>query len=412
MLASESDILIIGINYKPEHTGIAPYTSGMAASLATLGFSVSVLTSHPHYPHWKVSEGYGGWVRSETVDGVEVTRLQHFVPFPPKGIRRLISELSFGFRLLFQSWKKPDVIVLVSPAMISSAIAKLKAKFFHRGIPVVVWVQDLYSRGMKETSQGNSFEGKLIGKIESWLLTSADGVLVIHDKFADVIKSDFAIDKSRIRTVRNWSHIKSEPTLNRVQSRSFMGWGQDEVVVLHTGNMGVKQGLENVVEAARLATTIAPSLRFVLMGDGGERKKIEELAEGVDSIQIVDPVASEIYGDILKAADFLLVNELPGVAEMALPSKLTSYLGSGRPIIAATNQNGITASELLSAKAGVVVEAGNPEDLVGKILDLTAADETREGFGLEGKKYLAETLSERAAVASFISALEHFSKLA
>ena len=51
-------ILITTINYAPEETGIAPYSTGLAEHLASQGYQVTTLTGLPHYPAWRVSDGY------------------------------------------------------------------------------------------------------------------------------------------------------------------------------------------------------------------------------------------------------------------------------------------------------------------------------------------------------------------
>src|SRR5699024_3086421 len=105
-------------------------------------------------------------------------------------------------------------------------------------------------------------------------------------------------------------------------------------LILHAGNMGRKQGLANVVRAASVVGPDEP-LVFVLLGDGSERTALEALAEGSNKIRFVSSLHQDEFPLALAAADALLVNELPGVKEMALPSKLTSYFAAGRPIIAA-----------------------------------------------------------------------------
>ena len=127
--------------------------------------------------------------------------------------------------------------------------------------------------------------------------------------------------------------------------REAMGW-TGEHVVLHTGNMGRKQALEVVIEAAQLCENHDHKCRFVLMGDGSQRQELERLAAGNARVEIVDGVDSDIYSDVLAAADVLLINERASVQQMSLPSKLTSYLVAGQPILAAVNDDGATAQEL------------------------------------------------------------------
>jgi colanic acid biosynthesis glycosyl transferase WcaI len=141
-------------------------------------------------------------------------------------------------------------------------------------------------------------------------------------------------------------------------------------LAVHAGNMGAKQGLENVVDAARLADEKNAPVRFILVGAGSERQALDEYARGVSRLSFADPLAENEFRLALGAADVLLVNEKPGVSEMAMPSKLTSCFGASRPVIAATDRHGITASEIAAIDAGVVVEAGDPAGLLEAIMPL------------------------------------------
>ncbi|OJV98173.1 MAG: glycosyltransferase WbuB [Microbacterium sp. 67-17] len=401
---SSPRVLVVGINYPPEHTGIAPYTGSMSRGLARRGIAARVITAHPHYPDWKIKPGYGQWSRSEHLDGVAVKRVRHYVPNPPKGARRLASEVSFGARSTVSRWGSPDAIVVVSPAMISSAMAALRAKALHRSAPLIVWVQDLYARGMVETGQGGR-AAQGLAAIEGRLLRSADRVVVIHDRFADIVARDFGVDRDRIIVVRNWTHLAPFPPIDVAATRKRFRWKPDETVVLHTGNMGVKQGLENVIDAARVTEHYRDPVRFVLVGDGGEREKLQELARGVAPLQFVPPLDDADYAAALKSADILLVNELAGVAEMAVPSKLTSYFQAERPVIAATDPSGITAAEVRAADAGLVVPAGDPEALRNAALELRANPDRATRFGVNGLHYRQTVLEEETAITKFADML-------
>jgi Glycosyl transferase 4-like domain len=93
-------VTVLGGHYFPEPTGNAPYTAGLAQGLAMRGHDVRVITTHPHYPEWRIKDGYGGWFRDEEIRGGRVRRLAHYVPANPGGLRRLLSELSLGLRYL------------------------------------------------------------------------------------------------------------------------------------------------------------------------------------------------------------------------------------------------------------------------------------------------------------------------
>ena len=401
MLRVPKNLLFIGINFSPENTGIAPYTAGMSRGLNAAGYEVNVITAHPHYPQWKIQPSYGEWTRREQINGVSVKRLRHFVPHPPKGLKRLISEVTFGLRAVFTKWPESQEIVLASPALISSAISMVKARIQKRHLPVKVWVQDLYARGLAETGQANGFTYKAMFKIEKWLLRSATKVVVIHERFKEIVEKDFGIAPEKVVVIRNWTHVNVEAPRATSETRERFGWG-DKIIVLHTGNMGVKQGLQNVVESAKLAEAQGLPFLFVLLGDGGERTSLELAGSGVSTLKFVPPVSEVEYQSMLAAADVLLVNELVGVNEMAVPSKLTSYFNAGKPVLAAVAVDGITAEEVLKAQAGLVVPSGEPAQLIEAVLRIKADPVVATQLGKNGREFRLRYLSEESAVQSFI----------
>ena len=127
-------------------------------------------------------------------------------------------------------------------------------------------------------------------------------------------------------------------------------------MALHAGNMGYKQGLENVVTAAELASRSGSRARFVLLGDGNQRAGWKQPVPVSGLWSSCHRSARTEFPAALGAANVLLVNERPGVAQMAVPSKLTSYFRSGKPILAATDVSGFTAGELAASGAGVCVQ--------------------------------------------------------
>ena len=115
-------ILIVGLNYRPEPSGSAPYTAGLAEGLSKRGHEVRVLAGYPHYPQWKIADGYSGRRRSEVIEGVQVTRLRHPIPARPTLASRIAMEVLFGIQAAFKGWSGADVVIAASPALISSSI--------------------------------------------------------------------------------------------------------------------------------------------------------------------------------------------------------------------------------------------------------------------------------------------------
>jgi colanic acid biosynthesis glycosyl transferase WcaI len=394
-------VLLIGLNFPPEVSGIAPYTGDLARHLAEDGSKVQVLTTFPHYPQWKFSKVDAAVEASLRQDGVEVTRIEHFLPNEPSGVQRFLSEISFGLRASMRRWRDADLLLLVSPALFSSFVTFIKASLFYRKLPVIVWVQDLYSMGYRETRGSEDIFYKLLWKVERWLLSKADSVVVIHERFKRTVMKEFSLDGNKVHVLRNWTHSKSMPNVSRAESRAILDWKESETLVLHTGNMGVKQGLENVVLAARIANERGLPIKFVLLGDGSTRESLLAMCQGLQSIEFLDPVDSQTYHNMLEAADILLVNELNGVSEMSVPSKLTSYFQAGKPVVASTDPDGITAEEVNLSQAGLVVTSNSPDGLVNTIVKLSKDHGLMSQLGINGRKYADDVLSKKSALETF-----------
>jgi colanic acid biosynthesis glycosyl transferase WcaI len=392
-------VTIIGLNYSPEPTGIAPYTAGLASGLVELGWNVRAITGFPHYPAWEIPDTYLGRTIHEDIDGVKVTRLRPYMPRNPSGVKRLAMEIGFGIRSATSRWGAADVVVMVSPAMFAVAIAQLRARFSPRRPRVIVWVQDLYSLGVTETGELGRFGGRMMQTIESRVLRNADVVVAIHDRFKRYIASTLGVQDDSVEVVRNWTHLKAAD-IDRAAYRAKFGWGS-EVVVLHAGNMGAKQALENVVEAARLADEDGAPIRFVLLGNGNQRDRLLALGEGILRLEFIDSLNDEDFQGAMAASDILLVNEKPGVSEMAVPSKLTSYFLAARPVIAATDLGSITAEEVGNAEAGLRVDAGHPQELLRTALSLGRDHALSKSLGMNGAQFQARVLSQQAAISHY-----------
>jgi len=397
-------VLVIGANYAPEPSGNAPYTSALARRLAERGHDVRVITTHPHYPEWRVRASYGAWSSREVVDGVPVRRLRHYVPRVPTPGRRLAAETSFGLRSAAVRWPASDVVLLVSPSLFAAASALARARLSRvvgRERRVVLWTQDLYSLGVEETGTATGAVARVVQAVERAVTRGSDAVVAIHDRFAAHLVRVLGVPPERVTTVRNWTHLPERAPVDRAAARRALGWRDDEVVVLHAGNQGAKQGLENVVEAGRLVDRRGLRVRFVLLGDGSRRRELEAAADGVRSVQFVDPLPDEGFVAAMAAADVLLVNELAGLSQMSVPSKLTSYFDAGRPVLAATAAGSTTAEELAAAGAGLRVEPEDPGALVDAVVRLADDPAGADRLGAAGRRYRRSVLSEDAAVARF-----------
>lgn len=398
MSTSRLKVTIIGINYAPEVTGIAPYTTGLAERLVRDGYEVRVVTSMPHYPAWRILPEHVDLPNVDTVSGVELRRLRHHIPTESGMLGRLRMELGFAFRAVTSRWGQPDVVICVSPSLVSSAAALLKARISRKRPKTIAWVQDIYSKGVVEAVDGSGLVARATVVGESAILRLADRVVVIHDRFKRTATDYLGVPEDRVEVVRNWTHVSAPSKVPDTDQRLRFGWSQDETIVLHAGNMGAKQGLDNVVETARIADETAAPVRFVLLGDGNQRRRLEALGSGISCLQFLDPLDDKDFAIALSCADILLLNEKPEVTEMAVPSKLTTYFAAAKPVVAATNFDSTSAEEIRVSGGGVIVPAGSPDRLLSEILALRNDRERAAELGSSGRRYQLTTLTSQACL--------------
>jgi glycosyltransferase involved in cell wall biosynthesis len=398
-------LVVVGINYAPETTGIAPYTTDMCEYFAAIGVDVTAVVGLPHYPHWSVPADYRGQLPPQMINGVRVLRAPHYVPHRQTAVRRGLYEATFGRNSTRLSRHlEADAVIAVTPSLSGLRTGHRVAR--STGAPFGVIVQDMLGKAARQSGiDGGRRVAHMVSRMEADALRPADLVGVIARPFSRAVTAA-GIPDDRVRLLPNYTHIRST-TATRNDARLQLGWDQDDFVVMHTGNMGLKQDLGVVVEAARLADMDgrARSVRFVLVGDGSQRCELERQATGVRSIRFVAPIEEALYPIALAAADVLLVNERDTVQDMSLPSKLTSYLASGRPVLAAVVPGGATDIEVRATGAGPVVRAGDSHAILGAVLELRGDGDRRAQHGWAGRHYAETTLTREAGQARLLSFL-------
>nr|WP_217205878.1 glycosyltransferase [Streptomyces sp. AC550_RSS872] len=390
-------VLLVSTNYAPEHAGIAPYATLTAEHLAVRGAEVDVLTGMPHYPGWRVHGDYRGrWRMVEYRQGVRVHRRRGFVPTRQTALLRAAYEASFlAHGSIRPPTARPDLVLSQMPTLAGGVIGGGVAR--RHGVPHVVVVQDLMGAAAAQSGiSGGGRVASLVTSVESKILRGAALVGVVHESFVDRVTA-MGVPESRVRVVPNWSHV-APSTGDRRAVRARLGWHDEEFVLLHAGNMGLKQGLDVLVEAARIGARETPRLRIVLMGDGSRRTHLERLATGLPNVDFLKPVPDADFPDVLAAADVLALTQRASVDDMSLPSKLTSYFASGRPTVASVAAQGGTAQEVRRSGAGVVVRADDPAALHGCVAELMGDPGRLAALGARGPAYVRERLSPEAGL--------------
>lgn len=398
------NILILGINYAPEMVGIGPYTAGMAQYLAEVGHSVTVVCSKPYYPQWKVEDEYrGGGVRISVEHGVRVVRLPTYVPEKPDGKRRLAHHLSFAARAQLAMMsetrrQKPDVIIGIAPSLVSIMAARYAAR--RTGAKLWLHIQDFEVEAAFATGLLN--ESGLIAttarRFESWGI-AADRVSTISPQMcAKLIEK--GIPKKNIVEFRNWANI-DEITPMSTPSPYREEWRINRKhVALYSGNISNKQGIEIVLEAARLLSH-RKDLAFVVCGNGPNKARSMEISRGLDNIHFHDLQPRERLSDLLGLATVHLLPQIASAADLVLPSKLTNMLASGRPVVATASSGTGLENEVYGC--GVVTEPGDAGKFA-KAIEMVIDDQAFCVLaGNEARARAIARWSRTAILSSFVS---------
>jgi colanic acid biosynthesis glycosyl transferase WcaI len=388
-------ILIFGINYAPELAGIAPYTTGLAEHFANQGHHVEVVTGIPHYPEWRPQSVSG----SSRGSNPTVHRYWHHVPRRATAGGRALYELSWlvsAGRALRRP--KADVVIGVIPSLSGGVLAAMAA--WRLGVPFGLIFQDTMGAAAKQSGYAGAVRyASIARRIETFIGRRARRVAIVADGFRGYLEG-LGIEPTRIHRVRNWTRwIPSSET--RGETRARLGWHDRDFICLHAGNMGKKQGLDNLLDATVYLGS--EPIRIVLAGGGNDRDRLVQKAQQLDlgNVAFLDVQSAGAYEAMLGAADLLIVNQRASVGDMALPSKLTSYFAAGRPLIAAVSPTSETAAEVRSSQGGIVVAPENPYDLAKTVVKLREDSALAGLLANNGRNYAAFYLHQDVVMRQF-----------
>jgi colanic acid biosynthesis glycosyl transferase WcaI len=402
------NILTYGINFYPELTGIGKYTSEMCFELAKR-HQVTMITTSPYYPHWKVQKGYkNNWWKREIINGVEVIRCPFYVPNKVTSKNRILHEFSFLLSSMFtffrQLFKPVDVVIcVVTPFHLG-----IPARFFSwlKGVPMVYHIQDLQVDAARDLGMIKNENLLLfLEKTENWILSKTDIITTISSGMIDKVKGK-GIDANKIKFFPNWVDSSVIYPLSKAESlKAELGFLETDKIVLYSGNLGQKQGLDQIIEvAAALKNEV--NLKFAIVGEGGIKDKLvaEVKARNLSNIQFFPLQPYEKLSALLAMADLHLVLQRKSAADLVMPSKLTSILAVGGCAIV-TASEGTTLYEVMTThNLGLIIE---PEEV--DILKVTIQNSIKinlSEYENNARLYAERFLDKKAILNQFETELE------
>lgn len=375
------------------------------------GVRVEVLTGVPNYPDGRAAFGYRAWqTRTERVDGVTVHRTPLYPSHDRRTLGRMANYVSWAVSsaLLGQRHlRSADVALVYSSPATAAGAAWLARK--RAGVPYVLLIQDLwpdsvFASGFLTGWPRRLVEG-LLDRMVRGFYASASRVLVISPGMVDVLAGR-GVPRDKIGLVYNW--IPTEPPVAAASSlREELGIPQNDFVIMYAGNHGAAQSLDSVIRGVALLPEDL-GVHLVLVGDGVEKARLVDLAtaEAPSRVHFVAPVARELIGSMMAAAQAHLVSLSPDpLFKVTMPSKLQSILAAGLPVIAC-GEGDVTAV-VAEAGAGVTCAPGDPTDFARAALALRDRPATElEEMGDKGLRYYEQHMSAAVGSARLLHELE------
>lgn len=394
-------ILIIGINYAPEPAGIAVYTSGMAQELACRGHKVTVICAPPHFPQWKVFRGFSSrrYV-AETEAGVRVIRCPVYVPRNLNGITRLLHYLSFAtssfLPALLEASRRPDVVLSVAPSIVGAPVALLAA----RAARADCWlhIQDFEVEAAFATEV--LAEGGIIGRMallyERWVLKRFRHVSAISPRMCQRLVYK-GVPQDRVVEFRNWADVLNVRPTSTESSYRAQWRITTRDVALYSGSIGNKQGIELLLEAAKLL--VDQDITFVICGDGPSRSRIEARAKELANVQFHGLQPRERLNELLNLATVHVLPQIAEAADLVLPSKLGNMLASGRPVIVTAVPGSGLFDEVKGC--GIATTPGDAEPLARAITEIIHNPEAQARLGQAARSQAEDRLDIRRIIDVF-----------
>jgi colanic acid biosynthesis glycosyl transferase WcaI len=401
-------ILVLAINYWPEQTGIGAVLTRRCEYLASAGHEVTVCTGMPYYPEWRIHPGYTGKLCSrEEHNGVTILRSWMWVPRKVTSAKRVLFEASFLASSLLRALfgRKPELLLVVSPPLGLGLAAVLLSRLWNA--PYVFDVQDLQPDSAADLGMLPRPVLPVLYRLEAMAYRHATLISTVTEGMRQRIVAK-GITPEKVVVIpppADSSLFSVGRSEDGMRFRNEHGLGA-RFVVAHSGNMGVKQGLDMVLDVAERMKE-RNDFVFLLAGDGVMKSHLESkaMALKLNNVLFLPLQDQGEFLQLLAAIDLALIIQQPTVADSAFPSKTVTLLSAARPVAAAVSSNSEVGRILRQSRAGAVTEPEDVKALAGTVQDLFNDPAKRISMGESGRRYALQHWDEFSVLSAFESHL-------
>jgi glycosyltransferase involved in cell wall biosynthesis len=403
--------LLILTQYFPPEVG-APQNRlfELAIRLQKMGVEVSILTAMPNYPQMKIYAGYEGKKHHfEMMNGLSVHRSSIFIPKNKSIIQRLMNYFSFVYssaRYGVSKIDNVDVIMCESPPLfLGWSALYLKRK---KNAKLIFNVSDLWPESAEKLGVvTNKLLLKIAYRLEEKLYLNSDLVSCQTQGICKNINNRFPKVKTfwlpNSADINFYDPLKIDSTAWRKKN----GFSEDDILFLYAGIIGIAQGLEIILYAAKEFIS-NKNLKFILLGSGPEKDRLQSLKSELNLINVYffDAVTKSDMPEIVASIDVSIIPlKKMDLFLGAIPSKIFENLAMEKPIILGVDGE---ARNLFidQGNCGLYFEPENKEQLINAIKKIAVQKELRNQLGKNGRKYVTEYFNRDAIALKFYNELK------
>ena len=400
-------ILMLTQYFYPENGAAQVRLLEVARAIRDHGHEIEVVTAFPNYPSGVIPAEYRGkFFRKDSHDGIPIYRTWIYPVQRGKFWKRLLNYFSFVFSALYGVVKagKADYIFVESPPLFIGFTAFL-AKWV-KGAKVILNISDLWPESA--VSLGLVTNRSVIALTEGLERSMYKTAWRISAQTEGIIKSlkDRGISKDKLVFLPNgvnpdlFAPQASDPALMLELKL------KDKFVILYAGTMGYAHGLEVALQAAKNLEEADPEVVFLLVGDGSEKPRLQEMALDLQlsNVRWVDfrPI-TEMRRYYSLASLTLSTLRRYKLSEGVRPSKVFPGLASAKPLIYVGEGEGAKIVE--DSGGGIVLPPEEPELLVRAILELKKDPERCREMGKQGREFVSLHYAWSSIVARWLGEL-------
>ena len=364
-------IFLLSTYFRPDIASNGVIMSKLADEFVAKGNEVTVLASVPHYDINRVWPEYSGkMIWHERSGAMQIYRLYTHVARDKANVaQRILSYGSFSLLAFLRGATLPkhDVILVPSPPLSNGVLADTLGRL--RDMPFVYNVQDIWPDvAVRAGVLKNEKTIQRLRRMEAYVYRRAAGIAVISDGFRSNLLEKGVPDE-KISVIPNFIDTDFITPESKLNSFSLKNNIEKKFVVLFAGNMGFSQGLESILDAAKLLNEYA-DIEFLMVGNGATRDSaqayLSELA--LKNVRFLPYQPPEELSAMYGASDVCLIPLRRGFSAESVPSKLFAIMAAGRPSIASVDVGSETWNLLRRTGGGVCVGPENPSALADAIL--------------------------------------------